>query len=61
MTRADRSGSSEELHDRAEQILDWIDWIVSRGIERLDPRERVTMWRDRMNELAEVYAYADER
>lgn len=60
MTRDDRFRSSEELHDRAEQILDWIDWIVSRGIERLDPRERVTMWRDRMNELAEVYAYAHD-
>jgi hypothetical protein len=53
MTREDRSLFSDE---REEHILDWIDWIVSRGLEAMNPDERMRMWRSRMAELAEVYA-----
>ena len=61
MTRDDRSLSSEMLHDRAEHLLDWIDWLVSRGMDKLHPSERSKLWQARMRELAEVYAYADDR
>lgn len=52
-TRATRSSCFDET--RAEDLLDWIDWLVSRGNDRMLPNERLTMWRDRMAELAEVY------
>ena len=57
MTRATRSSYSD---DREEFLLDWIDWIVSRGLDSMNPDERMKLWTSRMRELAEVYAYADD-
>ena len=53
-TRETRSNFSE-METRAEDLLDWIDWLVSRGNERMLPNDRLVMWRERMAELAEVY------
>lgn len=52
-TRKTRSNCFDET--RAEDLLDWIDWLVSRGNERMLPNDRLVMWRERMAELAEVY------
>ena len=53
MTRATRSSYSD---DREEFLLDWIDWIVSGGLDSLSPDERMKIWTSRMRELAEVYS-----
>jgi hypothetical protein len=53
MTRATRSSYSD---DREEFLLDWIDWIVSGGLDSMNPDERMKLWTSRMRELAEVYA-----